>query len=123
MSSRDRISNFPPSEERLHRLELERTMHPRARALLIALEEWLPPRIAWERAMTIAGPLLLLEGTDVARTRPELVLPEVAIGEGLRDLVAMKGLPASPERIADAVRAWSSARVSQTLAKAESAKR
>jgi hypothetical protein len=108
VSTHDRFSRFPPSVQHAHRAALEQRIDPRARALLTALEQWLPPRIAWERAVTIAGPLLLLESAEPGSVSADAIDPAIVIAEELSDRIGMKGLPATPERIAQAVAAWNS---------------
>jgi hypothetical protein len=106
MSAQSRSSKFPPSVEEAHRARLVEGIDPRARALLEALEQWLPPRLAWDRAVSIASPLLLLASASPGTVSPDAIDPARVITEALSDRVAMKGLPASPERIAQAIAAW-----------------
>jgi hypothetical protein len=81
---------------------IERSLEPRAHALLRSLSEWLPRSVAWDRAMNAAAPILLLEG----RPTQETIDPRGAIESSLSNAEAMKGAVATTERIEAAVRAW-----------------
>lgn len=121
MSSARRVSHASLEARLAHRMALERELDPRARALLVALEEWLPREVAWERAVTISEPLIVLAGAQLAPEDEHARDPIRAITAGLSDVAALGGRNASPARIMQAVRAWASAgRVSGVVSRQNS---
>jgi hypothetical protein len=93
--------------------EREAALDPRVRAVLHALQQWLPKPIAWDRAINGTAPILILETAPEGTIPADELDPRASIAAALDNVSAMEGYQATPERIEQAVRAWNrAARVS-----------
>ncbi len=100
---------FDGEDDLADRRRAEATLDARVLALLRVLEEWLPPDVAWDRAMNAAAPLLLLEHVDAASLPYDALDPRKSIALALANQTSMHGIVVPEERIEQAVRAWNRA--------------